>query len=369
MARKFLYLIAILIVLLLAGFTTYRLFSKEIFEAVFVPDVEFTEQAALAENAYADEMMWFSRPGIVKNNPTLWTPPDMEAGGSQRVAIFYVHPTSYLKADRWNGPLDDAEANARARLFLRSQASAFNNLGTVWAPRYRQAAFGAFLTNKDEARQAMLAAYADVEQAFDYFLTQIPEDQPIILAGHSQGSLHLTNLLRRRVAGKPLAKRIVAAYVVGWPVSLDTDIDALGLPACDDPQQTGCVLSWESFGEDGDPEMVLAAYDATTGFDGRSRSGTAILCTNPVTGTIGAETTVEENRGTLVPNADLTDGTLETGFAAARCNEQGFLIVTQLPELPGYTLPGENLHVFDYPLFWADVRADAARRLSAFEAR
>ncbi len=39
------------------------------------------------------------------------------------------------------------------------------------------------------------------------------------LAGHSQGSLHLMRLMAEKVAGKPVAKRIVAAYVVGWPVS------------------------------------------------------------------------------------------------------------------------------------------------------
>ena len=29
-------------------------------------------------------------------------------------------------------------------------------------------------------------------------------------------------------------------------------------------------------------------------------------------------------------------------------------------------LPGNNYHVFDYSLFWANIRADAARRLRAF---
>ena len=34
-----------------------------------------------------------------------------------------------------------------------------------------------------------------------------------------------------------------------------------------------------------------------------------------------------------------------------------------------YVLPGNNYHVFDYSLFWANIRADAARRLAAFRAR
>jgi len=34
-----------------------------------------------------------------------------------------------------------------------------------------------------------------------------------------------------------------------------------------------------------------------------------------------------------------------------------------------YVLPGNNYHVFDYALFWANIRDDVARRLEAFEAR
>jgi hypothetical protein len=30
-------------------------------------------------------------------------------------------------------------------------------------------------------------------------------------------------------------------------------------------------------------------------------------------------------------------------------------------------LPGNNYHVFDYSLFWANVRADAERRMAAFK--
>ena len=41
--------------------------------------------------------------------------------------------------------LDDRPSQSRAELFVRSQASAFNEVAEIWAPRYRQAAFGAFL--------------------------------------------------------------------------------------------------------------------------------------------------------------------------------------------------------------------------------
>src|SRR5437763_1242925 len=125
-------------------------------------------------------------------------------------------------------------------LTLLAVAGAFGQLAEVWAPRYRQAAYGAFLLKSDDAQKALDFAYQDVAAAFDEFVRQVPKESPIILAGHSQGALHLERLLREKIAGKAIAKRVVAAYDVGWPISTATDLPALGLPACTSPSQTGC---------------------------------------------------------------------------------------------------------------------------------
>ena len=108
-----------------------------------------------------------------------------------------------------------------------------------------------------DATRALDLAFTDVGQAFDAFLAAVPADAPIILAGHSQGALHLTRLLRDRVARKPLAKRIVAAYVVGWPISIAHDLPKLALPACDGPTRSGCVMSWGSYAEPAEPQVEV----------------------------------------------------------------------------------------------------------------
>ncbi|WP_373488171.1 DUF3089 domain-containing protein [Blastomonas sp.] len=370
MARKFLYLIAAIIVLIIAAFTAYQLFSKQIFAAAFVPTTEFVQPEAVETSAYTDVAMWFSRPEIPRaSNPALWTPEGFEATDAPKVAVFYIHPTSYLKRALWNAPISDTESQDRARIFLRSQASVFNGIGQIWAPRYRQAAIGAFLTDKPEAQRAFDAAYADIITAFDEFLAQVPEDMPIIIAGHSQGGLHLTTLMRQRVVTKPLADRIVAAYVIGWPVSMQTDLLALGLPPCSDPEQTGCMLSWQSFGEPADPGLLTIAYDGSVGFDGNLRGDSPMLCTNPLTGVSGDEAPAEANIGTLVPNEDLTDGVITPALVAARCDDRGLLLLGGEPNMGNYVLPGNNYHVYDYPLFWANIRADVERRAAAFLAR
>ena len=47
------------------------------------------------------------------------------------------------------------EAESRANLFLRGLASPFNRAAEIWAPKYRQAHVGAFVTDKPEAEQAI----------------------------------------------------------------------------------------------------------------------------------------------------------------------------------------------------------------------
>ncbi len=369
MARKFLYVIAGIIVLVLLVLTALRLFGLQLSRIAFVPGEAFKDQPALAGRAYASLAMWIARPDIV-NNPAQWLPTGAPKNEAQptNIAVFFVHPTSYLSNDHWNAPLDDTETNERAALFVRGQASPFSATPNIWVPRYRQAAFGTFLTDQPEAAKAMALAYRDVLLAFDTFVAAQKPNTPILLAGHSQGAMHLLHLMKDRIAGKPIAKRIVAAYAIGWPISIKADLPALGLPACSKPDQAGCVLSWQSYAEPADYEGVVALFDAQPGLTGQPR-GDAYLCTNPLTGGAAPDAPATANLGTLKNSADLKTGELVAGGAPARCDAKGYLLIGEGPDLGPYVLPGNNYHVYDYSLFWANVRADAARRMAAFSAQ
>lgn len=367
LARRFLWIVAAIIVLVLVGALVYRLFATELMKKAMVPTVAFEQVARPQGGTYADKAMWIARPDI-EGNPALWTPEGVTQDDEEpKASVFFIHPTSYLERSRWNAEITHPESQQRAELFVRSQASAFNNVGEIWAPKYRQATFGAFLTTEEDAQKALDFAYQDVRAAFEEFLRQAPEDRPIILAAHSQGSLHLTRLLAERIAGSPVAKRIVAAYVVGWPVSTTADLPSLGLAACEQADQSNCILSWQSFGEPADPKIVTDVYDASTGPTGLSRAGSPMLCVNPLTGTIDGEASAQANIGTLIPNGDLTNATLTAPGVPARCDVRGVLLIGEDgPALGPYVLPGNNYHVYDYALFWANIRADAERRLKSF---
>ena len=93
-----------------------------------------------------------------------------------------------------------------------------------------------------------------------------------------------------------------------------------------------------------------------------------MVCTNPLTGTPDAAAPAKANIGALFPSADLRTATIAAGQISAKCEGRGILSIGNPPNLVGnYVLPGNNYHVFDYSLFWANIRSDAVRRLATFK--
>lgn len=367
-ARRFLMLIFILTLIFVGGAFALYQWGGQVLVRMATPTGHYQEPAKGSGPEYSKAEAWFAKPGL-PDDPSHWAP---EGVTTQRAAdlaaTFFVHPTTYLDRDRWNAPLDaGGEAARRADIFVESQASAFNEVSDVWAPKYRQAAFGAFLLRSRDAQKALDLAYRDVLAAFDAFLRSQPADRPIILAGHSQGSMHLLRLLKDRKDA--IRGRLVAAYVGGWPVGVRSDLPATGLPPCTIADQFGCVISWQSFKDPANPQLVTKAWVGTKGLTGGVHERDDMLCTNPLTGTANASAFPAANQGTLVPDGTLTDATLEVGRVGARCDSGFLLIEGDIPNLGSYVLPGNNYHVYDYALFWGSIRADAGRRLAAWRAR
>lgn len=327
---------------------------------------------------YTNAANWLARPVGTGGNgpsPAEWRPDQVDGTPAplpilrpRDAATFYIHPTTYLDRDRWNAALTpDATSEGRTQTFVRSQSSAFNDVSDIWAPRYRQAAFGAFLLKSEDASKALDLAYRDVLKAFDVFLAAQPADKPLILAGHSQGALHLSRLLADR--RDALRGRLVAAYVVGWPLSATADLPLMNRTACAAPAEFGCILSWQSFAEPANPGLVMDAWVGTKAANGIVRQRRDMVCVNPITGTAGGTAPAMSNLGTLMPSADYSTATLATGQVGAMCDDGLLLVSGALPSVGGFVLPGNNYHPFDYALFWGSIRADAATRLASFRAK
>jgi hypothetical protein len=374
-ARRFLTIIFVLTLLFVAGaFAIYQWGGRVLIREA-VPKGHFEAAEAGGGPDYTQLDSWLCHPTVFGpdksiqdiDDPCRWQPPQEVPYDLKRYSqTFYIHPTTYLERDRWNAPLHgDQQTEFRNDLFAQTQASAFYGSGQVWAPRYRQAAYGAFLLRSEDAEKALDFAYQDVSAAFDEFLKENPQG-PIILAGHSQGALHLERLLQEKVAGTPLSKRIVAAYVVGWPISTTSDLQALGLPPCRAPDQSGCILSWMTFGDPANPNFIFDQWTKTKGFNGGDRKQVDTLCVNPVTGTQNG-VAQKGVGGMIVPSADLRTPTVSYDAVLAHCDKGLLILDGPLPALGPYVLPGNNYHAYDYALFWGAIRRDAERRLGAWQ--
>ncbi len=268
--------------------------------------------------------------------------------------VFYVHPTIYFKAkgesQYWNANLADEDLNVSVEeSAILNQASIFNAAGRVFAPRYRQAHIKVFYPEgKSISRRALDTAYADVLAAFDHYLENWNDGRPIIIASHSQGTTHCKRLLADRFDGQPLRRKLVAAYLVGIPVSADAYPT---IPVCQDRTQTGCFVSWRTYRQDFKPKKK---YRDTV---------TNIAVVNPLSWT------TDENRA----SADLNKGGVLYNYDAGPipglvwAERRGDGLFTNKPKFFGNILfTRKNYHIGDYNLFWMNVRENAATRVAAF---
>lgn len=331
---------------------------------LMAPRVPFAALPPLPRGAYDAPGMWFSRPGL-SDDPAHYLPPGVAHSRPGPAYAFVVHPTTDLARNHWNAPLDHADSRMRAGIALESMASVFGQ-AVVYAPRYRQAARGTFLIESRAAPRALALAEGDVRVAFARFLAEIPPHAPIVLAGHSQGAAIVLRLLRDAARDPHVAPRIVAAYLAGWPVSAAHDLPLAGLGPCTRPDQTRCAMAWTSFAEPADPRELRLMAEHYPALDGTIDRAPPV-CTNPLTGGAAAAAPGAANPGSLLAAEEFSDPELVRGKVGARCDRaSGLLMISDPPRLGDEILSGRNYSTYDFPLFWAALRADAARRTAAW---
>jgi hypothetical protein len=282
---------------------------------------------------------------------------------SATAAVFYLHPTTALGRD-WNAAIDEpAIVEATERGGISIQASAFNACCAVYAPRYRQANGRAFTEPDADGEQAIAVALADVDAAFTEFLARTGE-RPFVIAGHSQGAVLGARLIRERIAGTALAERMVAAYLIGAPVSADD----VGVPVCANSTATGCFVSWHARGPGYRPNAFEFDHSAEDPMADR-------VCVNPVSWTLDGERVgAERHGGALFFDTDAP--AILPAFATAR-GLGGTQVVDDL-ELPErgfmdalllWTMGPGNYHPIEFQLFYMDLRRNAVDRVAALMAK
>jgi hypothetical protein len=286
--------------------------------------------------------------------------------------VFFIHPTTYLKNDVWNVPVD---AHTRYGVpVLLNQASAFNGCCRIYAPHYRQATLKAL----NDSRPAVDLAFGDVERAFRRYLANENHGRPFILASHSQGSAHAVRLLQQDILGTPAQHQLIAAYVIG--AFVPSDFPTLGLPVCDSAQATGCIVSWNTaqVGRRGSERLI---HETNYWWRGawKSTGLPAAVCVNPLNWRHEGSAPASANLGSVTlletvddqsPAMPIVLQAATPALTGAAC-DQGLLAVDVPPLKRGYSsllrVVYGSFHVLDYGMFYENIRQNAQQRTRAWQ--
>lgn len=351
---------ALSVLVVLVGLVALAWNLGAIVEYAMTPSVTFADQPPPRAPDYTDDASWSALP---ERDDAGDAAPEGSPAIDQRTApadVFYVHPTSYVGSN-WNGPVDDPELNeATDRVATGIQATAFNACCAVYAPRYRQANGTVFYRPSADGERAFDLAYDDVRRAFAAFLARRGETRPFILAGHSQGAVLLERLLYEVIAGGPLETHLVVAYLPGGSITV-AGLEEHRMRACETPSDVRCVAAWNARGPMYEPEAFLLIRPDT-----REK-----LCTNPLSWRLdGAHVSESANLGGAF--LETPDHRVRPHFADAQCG-RGTLTVRHLEFVPrdapsrvlDHVLGEGNYHPVEYQLFFMNLRANAAERVTA----
>lgn len=327
---------------------------------------------------YARHDAWLALPG--KASVASRVPADSGFTSLQDVAradVFYIHPTtSVSRKDVLNAPIDDPEVVKMDAIMLMMQATPFNGVARVYAPRYRQTALHVYSLSEQEQQEPSNRAYMDVKAAFEFYVRNHNHGRPFFLVGHSQGANHAQRLLSEVIQAHPIQQRMVAAYIPGIPLPRSVFRDDLRrIPPCHRPAQIGCAAVWGTFGQDGGDDLLewsdVVHWDAGSQ-RWTSRRGARMENINPVSWSKRRPRTPAAAHRGGTPFGKTGDSffTKPVAGMVSVSDERGYAFVA--PLLPkalyddGGMFGGENYHVFDISLFWVDVRENARLRLNAF---
>jgi hypothetical protein len=241
--------------------------------------------------------------------------------------------------------LDDiSHKNKVISTAVKFQASAWSEAGNVYVPFYRQAHVKSYYELENGGKDALLFAYEDVKAAFAFYLKHYNKGKSIVLAGHSQGSTHISFLLRDFFDGKPLQEKLIAAYIPG--IGIDQKFFS-SISLMTEANQTGGFVAWNTFKKKIDADKYIF-------YKGK-------CAINPVTWDTSVVANRRKHQGFLFSNGKL----YENSFTTHKIDGAIWITVPHFPyRMMSFTM--KNYHVGDVNLFWEDIRQNVLLRVKTY---
>lgn len=242
---------------------------------------------------YSDPTHWTCRPDMTDTCDDDTSVTMINADGTTEVATFnpdpdapvdcfYAYPTSS----------DDLIMNSdliagREKEVVYQQVARMSSVCRMFAPTYRSVTLAGLFNppaGVDRA-SAWMIPFEDIKDAWNHYLANDNQGRGVILLGHSQGTGHITRLLKEVIDPSEAQRSVlISAIMLGGAVAVpegeDVGAAMQNIPLCRSNEQTGCIITYASF-RDTAPPPANAYFGRPGGMGQPSLGGEMAGCTNP----------------------------------------------------------------------------------------
>ncbi len=272
----------------------------------------------------------------------------------KQIDVFFVHPTTYEGPanGRYTADLSDtAINNFTDKTAINRYIRLFDDNCNVYAPRYQQVNIEVLSMNKTDKARYIEIPKKDIKAALIYYLKNYNNGRPFILAAHSQGSNLIHDILLENpdIINK---EQLVAAYLPGWTFTQE-DIDNIGINISSSPEETGCLMVWNTIGQNGSsPTLTNGA-----------------LCVNPLSWNSKLTNQPKsKNKGAFILTISGTEAEIDN-FTSAMITESGGLQIPKpdtIYDQLDMSMGPNCYHRYDYDFFFNNVKENVGTRCNAF---
>jgi hypothetical protein len=223
----------------------------------------------------------------------------------------------------------------------------------LYAPLYRQASFASIKLPEADKKDILKYSLSDITQAFFYYLKHYNSGRPFVLAGHSQGSRLLRELIKTEFKNKEISQKLIAAYLIGAEV-------------------TGADLSpWFKLAENADDTGIVITYNTQApGAKGSpvfERGGA--LNVNPLNWA-ARPAAKSLNKGAVFFDREGSIAEEFLHFTSAYIEGEG--LVAPDVDRDKYSVPlfpKGVYHIYDYEFFYKNLQSNFQRRLNNYKTK
>lgn len=293
------------------------------------------------------------------------------------VDTFYIFATEYILGSFEEGApdygsLDNKEMIEGMGVEYIGHATTYADDTNVFAPYYRQSGlkYAGKIVERDGNLDAALLGmpYNDIVDALDYYFEHYNEGRPFIIAGHSQGSALVKQVLFRYFKEhQDYYQRMVAAYVIGYAVTKEELETYPYLKFATGESDAGVIVSWNTEGPknaevDAKTVVLMPGGISINPLNWKldktyapASLNLGSLIVNEQTGEpeiadIGADAQVNLARGSVITNAKAAPMPEDTAKIAA-----------------AFFGP-DGRHGEDYTFYYNNIKANVAKRIATYKA-